>query len=510
MDAGAAFRAISPPEAPRAVPDRLEFAVPRAFAPLLVALLAATACPPADTAPPDEPAPAALPRLHAEGRLLVDAEGAPVQLRGVNLGAWHFHESWISGVDYAVWGRARQLGIEAGLQDEVDAALIAVGAGDDADWLAGPFRDALAAEAGGEAADALVADAALYPSLRDDSDLPMRLQLEGRFGTDGRDALLDAFARAWITDADLAWLASQGFNLVRVPLGYRALLENSDAEPLQELRWNERSWDRIQWLLDACEAHGIYAVVDLQESPGGHNDYSGEAHLYDDPAMQELTLELWGELVDRFGDEPAVAAWSLLAEPFSAPSSEARDAMYDRLHDQIRAAGDDHLLVIHDGFQGMWDLPDPADMGWTGVVYSTHLFEWGADSREDYDALTEVWRTLLGGAQEGQGVPYFIGSWSVMEDADWAYESAGAMVSLFEELRWPWSLWTMKRLDDPWEVELFGAQTSWGLLGRQESAFDRPDLYRDPYEELERKFAAYEDLELAPNDALLEAITGGW
>lgn len=462
-----------------------------------------------EAAPAPEPTPTpALVPLHAEGTAIVGPDGQPVSLRGVNLGAWHFHESWISGVDYATWGRVRQLGIEAGLQTEVDAALLDAGRGDSQEWLQGAFRDALEARVDAVTSETLIAEAAQYPSVRDDSDLPMRLLLEQRFGAAGRDELLDVFARAWITRDDLAWLAGQGFNLVRVPLGYRALLDSSDAEPLTGLSWNERSWDRIQWLLDTCEELGIYAVIDLQESPGGHNDYSGEARLYDDPLMQTLTLELWAELVARFGDEPAVAMWSLLAEPFSAPSSEARDAIYDRLHDQIRDGGDDHLLVIHDGFQGMWDLPDPAAMGWTGVVYSTHLFEWGADSAQDYEGLLGLWETVVAGAQQDQGVPYFIGSWSVMRDEAFAYQAASDMVELFGELGWPWSLWTFKRLDDPWEVELWGEQTSWGLLGRRQTPFGRPDLYRDSQEQLRARFAAYAELELAPNEELLSALGG--
>ena len=47
--------------------------------------------------------------------------------------------------------------------------------------------------------------------------------------------------------------------------------------------------------------------------------------------MQDLAVQLWLEIARRFGDRNEVAAYSLLAEPFGAPSAEARDAMYDRL-----------------------------------------------------------------------------------------------------------------------------------------------------------------------------------
>ena len=38
-------------------------------------------------------------RLRAQGTAIVDANGTPIQLRGVNLGGWMFHETWITGVD---------------------------------------------------------------------------------------------------------------------------------------------------------------------------------------------------------------------------------------------------------------------------------------------------------------------------------------------------------------------------------------------------------------------------
>ena len=470
---------------------------------LLVAVALLVACPPAEE--PEPPAQTGLTRLHAEGTDLVNEHGEVVLLRGVNLGAWAFHETWISGVGYDEWSRLRALGHEAGLGAQVDDALIAVGPGDGADWR-GAFAAALEPLAGADATDALLAEAALYPSVRDDSDLPLRLLLEQRFEPEGRDALLDAFMGAWIGEADVAWLADAGFNAVRVPLGYRGLITNSDAALLVDLEWNELAFARIETLLDWCAEHEVYAVVDLQESPGGHNDYSGEGTLYEDPAMQDLTEQVWLELVSRFGDRDEVAAWSLLAEPMSAPSAEARDAMYDRLIDAIRATGDDHLAVVHDGFDGMWDLPDPGAMGWEQVVYSTHLFEWGAEDLGDYEAFYDLWDTVFSNAQDGQGVPYFIGSFSTMRDEPWAYEAAAGMRELFEEQGWSWSLWTHKRIDDPDAVELFGESTGWGLRGRLQGDFARPDPHRHSYEELMALMQGYAELDVAPNEELLGAL----
>lgn len=454
---------------------------------------------PADT----PPGPAVqMPRLHAEGRDILTDQGDPVLLRGVNLGSWLFHENWISAVDYPLHGRIFVLGREAGIGDAVAAVLRQLGPGSDAAWLA-RFRAALEARIGKPAVDDFLEQVALYPEIYDDSDLLLRLRLEARFGTVGRDRLLDAFWGAWILEADIAWIAAQGFNVVRVPIGYRNLVTSSDNEPLTALPWNERAFQRIDALLAWCEKHGVYAVLDIQEAPGGQNDYSGPSRLYEDPLMQELTIQLWQEISRRYAQRNVVAAYSLLAEPFGAPSTRARDDMFDRLVRAIRGPGDDHLLVIHDGFFGMWTLPVPAALGWEGVVYSTHLFEFGVTNLPGYQLLAAFYDCLFNAAQGGQQVPYYIGSFSTMKDEDYAYQGIELLVDLYERSGWSWSLWTYKKIDDPIDAELFGASTSWGLRGRLASDFERPDVHRDDEAALLGKLGAYSGVVLNPNERLL-------
>jgi hypothetical protein len=463
----------------------------------------AAACSPQNDRPAPGPDPArTLPRLHTEGRNLADEQGNVVVLRGVNLGSWLFHETWISGMDYPVHSRLHVLGNEMGIGDDVDAALRQVGPEDGEGWIL-EFQDALQGRAGPERTAELLSSLASYPSIYDDSDLPLRGLLETRFGTGGRDELLDVFQTAWIREPDIVWIASQGFNVVRVPIGYRTLVTGSDLDPLTGLDWNERAFAQIERLLRWCETYGVYAVIDIQEAPGGQNDYSGPARLYDDPLMQALTLELWQELSRRYRHRSVVAAYSLLAEPFGAPSIEVRDGMFDRIVRTVREQGDDHALIIHDGFFGLWTLPDPGAMGWDGVIYSTHLFEFGVESLSGYRLLAALYDALFNAAQTRQDVPYYIGSFSTMVDEDYAYEAAELLLDLYERSGWSWSLWTYKRIDDPIEAELFGKSTSWGLRGRLGSDFERPDVYRDGLDDLRRKFEAYGRLVLLPNERLL-------
>ncbi|MCK6529647.1 glycoside hydrolase family 5 protein [Myxococcota bacterium] len=485
----------------------------------LIALASGPACDPGappddDAAADDDSAPPGLPFLSADGPRIVDEAGAPVVLRGVNLGAWLYHETWISAIDHPFHGRTivegEREGIGAAVRDAVAAA------GEQEGWSEEWLDEVEAALDPGVDADAWGAtrEAALAcPDVHDDSDLPLRAALESRFGVSGRDAVLDAFTATWITEDDVAAVAALGGNVVRVPTGYRPYLAGSDGDPITlPLTFREETFDALSRLLDACAAHGVYAVVDLQESPGGHNDYSGEGTLYEDPEMQEATVALWAEIASRFKDRPEVAAWSLLAEPMSAPSTEAMVDMYDRLHDAVRATGDEHLLVVHDGFRGMWELPVPGDLGWTGVVYSTHLFEWGAEDLADYQALAELYGTLFDASQGEQGVPYFIGSFSTMRDEAWAYDAFDLLTGLFAERGWSWSMWTWKRVDDPWDRELWGSRTAWGVYRDFEdgSGWERADVCHDSQEELVRKLGTYGLAGMAPNAELSQRLSAAF
>ena len=86
-----------------------------------------TTTPPTDIAPADTAPPPPMSRLRAEGTAIVDEDGNPVRLRGLNLGSWAFHETWITLFDYSVQSRVYLLGVERGMEEDVTAALQAVG-----------------------------------------------------------------------------------------------------------------------------------------------------------------------------------------------------------------------------------------------------------------------------------------------------------------------------------------------------------------------------------------------
>jgi len=157
----------------------------------------------------------------------------------------------------------------------------------------------------------------------------------------------------------------------------------------------------------------------------------------------------------------------------------------------------------------MDSLPVAADLGWSNVVYSTHIFE-TATNEAAYGLLLAGMKNGFAKAQAKQEVPYYIGSFSTYFDQDWAYAVTEKLVQWYEQAGYGWSVWTWKRPDDPLTAELFdGYHTQWGILGRlaDPAAFDRPDPHRDSKETLLRKFAGYATLAVEPNERLLRILT---
>ncbi len=194
-----------------------------------------------------------------------------------------------------------------------------------------------------------------------------------------------------------------------------------------------------------------------------------------------------------------MAAYSLLAEPTAAPDVAQMITLYKRLYDAIRATGDPHLMVIHDGFKGLYRLPKPVDVGWTGVIYSTHLFDWGVRSLDEYTGYAALYESQFKDAEERNQVPVFVGSFSTILDKDYAYDALALYLNTFHQHHWGWSIWSWKRIDDPLARTMFGETTMWGIVQMPTAAWQRPDPAHDELATMLAKMATYDSQNFTVN-----------
>ena len=216
--------------------------------------------------------------------------------------------------------------------------------------------------------------------------------LTERFGAEKTAELVRAFEENFITEADIAQIEALGFNCVRVPFWYRNFM-TEDGAWLTDNADDNPGFQRLDWLLDRCEAHGIYVILDMHGAPGGQsmNHCTGKAgrnELYEVAGNMDTAKTLWTAIASRYKDRKTVAAYDLLNEPqnnsgytgayaWEAQSDAAvqrTNAAYDALYQAVRSVDGQHIL----SFEGVWSttvLPDPAENGYENMLYQLHLYD---------------------------------------------------------------------------------------------------------------------------------------
>lgn len=205
--------------------------------------------------------------------------------------------------------------------------------------------------------------------------------LSERFGEAEKERLLTLHHDTWFTEADWDVIADAGFNVVRIPFIY-SLLED-DANPYT-LR--EDAWKYLDWAIAEARARNIYIILDLHGTVGSqgwehHSGCAGQNLLWDSEEYQARTAWLWEQIAIKYKNEPAVAGYGLLNEPWGTDSVTLRNVSID-LYNAVRKHDDQHIVILpgHNA-DGISAYGDPMDFGMQNVAFEAHfypgIFGWG-------------------------------------------------------------------------------------------------------------------------------------
>jgi len=293
---------------------------------------------------------------------------------------------------------------------------------------------------------------------------------------------VETFYQSWrdnfITKADIDYIASLGFNSVRLPMHYELFLtstqrsvrnsvihdiNNHDNYKNALAGWysnnqlfndpNVEGFKTIDRLLDWCEDNGLYVILDLHAAPGGQGadrniaDIFWPNNLWDFPVFQDVTNRLWERIAQRYKNEPRIAFYDLINEPNQVPGGgQAIHALLERLINTIRAQGDNHMIMVEgNGWGNNYDYLEP----WTfsqnwGLVYNAHRY-W-IDPNDDWVAHSnpnqiERMANLIAFRDQHQ-VPVWIGETGENNNA-WLRQN----IVKLEQQGIGWCHWTYKRHD---------------------------------------------------------------
>ena len=344
----------------------------------------------------------------------------------------------------------------------------------------------------------------------------IREQFRKVLGDEAYTAFFNAFDQAFIADADISFLAQQGFNVVRLPFNYRHF--EDDLAPGQ---WIESGFCQLDRVINLCRKYNLWVIFDLHAAPGAQardqnaGSAYGETYLWYHREFMDRSVALWTEIARRYRGDATIAGYNLLCEPVTT-NVPLLNEFYLKTIQAIRRVDPDHLILLD---PNLWAkdiaslrdelFADPQVMPSLHHYFSEYA---GFASLASYPAVVDgknfdraALEKTLDGKYDQRRIarPVMVGEFGVFRSLPQSFAAQLAitrdMVSIFEEKGWSWSMWCYKDLrdmgiltvrpDSPWRRFLESSQIA-GFMRR--------------YKELEKPFTQSVHMMLAETDVLAD------
>lgn len=129
------------------------------------------------------------------------------------------------------------------------------------------------------------------------------------------------YGAPWFSESDVAWIAAQGFDHIRLPVDFRLCLAKDGSLDLPKVKPIE---DAIRW----AKARGLGLILDAHFLPGADfNSVGGDSRVYTDPALQKKAADCWRLMATHFKGEGANVRFEILNEPVAAENAQLNPFM---------------------------------------------------------------------------------------------------------------------------------------------------------------------------------------
>lgn len=298
--------------------------------------------------------------------------------------------------------------------------------------------------------------------------------LTKRFGFEEKERLMKLYHDSWITTRDWDQLQAFGFNIVRIPIMWNLI---EDENNFKHLRAD--AWHYLDWAIEEGKKRGIYVILDMHGIQGGQTDWqsagcSADKNAYwTDTALQDRAKWLWEQIATRYKDEPAVAAYDLLNEPWGS-TPENMQTRIAELYSVVRAVDTKHVVLLPSHFGNIEIYGNPADKQMTNVAFEIHPYP-GLFGDRPGDTAYAIHRDWLKCGQDGKGgvcdwnkkittlnVPLLVGEFQPWQSAglELGGKIARATYDTYASYNWAATSWAYKL------VSIKGGQGkgTWGMV----------------------------------------------
>lgn len=328
--------------------------------------------------------------------------------------------------------------------------------------------------------------------------------LEERFGAREAERLMDLYRSSWITERDWKIIPTFGFNVVRLPIDYRLIENESKPKTLRR-----DAWQWIDHAVNQAEKHGLYVILDMHgveggQSPYDHTGHAGQNKLWTSETDQDRLAWLWTQVATRYKGRSAVAAYDLINEPYGG-THEAQIKVFDRLVKAVRAVDPDTVVLVAGHYDGIAHYGDPKDRGWTNTGFTEHfypgLFGGGPATLGTH---ARHLRDLAAKADEVRklDVPYLVGEMNVV------FKSAGGASMMrrtydrHAEFGWATTMWSYKVSSEEGGI----GSASWAMVTNK-NPVRKIDLRKASKEEIENYMRGFATDELVVYEELRDMLS---
>ena len=354
--------------------------------------------------------------LQAVGRGIYDKNGDRVALNGINFGNWLLQEGWMSvnslGPSYKKNGDYLKIN-DQGIVEEYDET----------------YQEEV------------------FQAMYNNPNLT----------AEQIDALWDVYYDNYITEVDFINVKSIGMNTIRLPMYYRNFMEGDD----DNLTMRADAFERLDWFLEMCRKHDLYAILDMHGVVGGQSGYehSGTRSIdfWNNETYIAEMCTLWENIALHYKNErpdlsETIAAYDIVNEPVNRNTPNTTHKQWkvlDRLYQAVRKVDTTHIISI----ECCWfyyAFPKPERFGWDNVMYQIHLYNWsnGTVSNDFY-----YWLEDLTYAAHDYDVPYLIGEFNFFDnESEWL-----KWLDEYDRRGYNWTIWNYKMSSVGWW------DNSWGV-----------------------------------------------
>ncbi len=243
----------------------------------------------------------------------------------------------------------------------------------------------------------------------------------------------------YITREDIAFIKRSGLNSVRVPFNYRLFVSED-----HDTRFAGPGFEMLDRIIGWCKEEKLYVVLDMHCAPGGQtgdniDDSYGYPFLFESPEAQQLTVDLWKEIAQRYANETIVIGYDFLNEPIATYFDASQfnfklEPLYKRITAAVREVDTNHVIFLG-GAQ--WNnnfsvFGPPFDKN---VVYTYHKY-WCDTTQamvQEYADFMKKYDVPIWMGESGENSDQWIDAWR----------------RLNERNNFGWCFWPYKKMDAP-------------------------------------------------------------